>query len=101
MATYSFFKTGSLPSQTATTFWVVGRSDLTVTVIATALVELRSNAETCSPPSARLTIVAASNFSPENRAVAIFEDIRIEGIPAAGVWVVNFSGNARPGCWLR
>ena len=29
--------------------------------------------------SARLTKVAASNFSPVNKAVAIFEDIRIDG----------------------
>ena len=78
MATYSFFKTGSLPSQTATTFCVIGRSDFTVTVIATFLFALSSNAGTGSGVSARLVIVATSNCSPAIKALAIFVDMRTE-----------------------
>src|SRR5712692_3834610 len=51
----------------------------------TFLLELRSKAGTCSPSCARVIRVAASNFSPSNKAFAIFADIVIVGTGARGL----------------
>ena len=76
MATYSFFRTGSLPSRIAVTFCVAAGLVLTATVKLTFLSVWSSNGAPSSFAADQLKISSAFRFSPWNKTLSSFNFVR-------------------------